>query len=738
MRLPPFACRKRLKLDLGSASAGPPSVKKRKLFEFRTARLRKVTSAYRDNMGELFFLTTGTNVTDNLLSFRRKPTQQFVNFLRANDAPARVISEVQTAVLGQQQLQQLCLTPTPAVALPPPRRPPVAYSPRLPSGVLSPVKVGEQLDVFSNRLAPARPATSLALPPISAPIYSPEQVAERVKQEGWVTRRVAELARDGLWPERRLPRVAERPRALSAWGLVLEEMKWLSADFQQERAWKKAAARVQSSACREAVVRRQEERQARLLEEGSEEHRRSVARGIAGEVQDWWAKVARLERFEARRRCELVAERQLVQQAAVVAELAPTLCFGGKRKLVEEIEEHGENGVSHGSDSESTISEQEAWELAHCVDDDEVAMLEVEACLPLPGLCKQVYPGYEEDVRERWEAEEEEESDWEESGDEAQEDEEPVIMDALLRTGSDRSVKSETGCDLGALSARAATLAPKPSPSSGPSPLTSPRKSLLEEHQTAGAEWLQALHAHNLPGLLADEPGLGRKATVAAFLSSLPRSSGVLLLACPLSSLSAWQSALATHAPALPLLTYSGAPADRRRLREEIIHRAPGLVITSYRSLFLDAAWFQSRSWEMLLLAEAQNVISAGSFEQLRTLVGLRAKRQRVLLVSGQQKENPIDLWNTVFLLFPGVMRAREEQGEQEVEVEGTEEYQDTVTRLQTFLASFTLTRSRSKCQGGGGEGKVWLNLSPGQRSRYEDYLAKQDTQVSSFHSCNN
>ena len=98
----PLPPRKRLKLDLGSVAAGPPLLKKRKLFEFRTARLRKVTSAYRDNIGELFFLTNGTNVTDNLMSFRRKPTQQFVNFLKVSDAPARVISEVQTAVLGQQ------------------------------------------------------------------------------------------------------------------------------------------------------------------------------------------------------------------------------------------------------------------------------------------------------------------------------------------------------------------------------------------------------------------------------------------------------------------------------------------------------------------------------------------------------------------------------------------------------------------------------------------------------------
>ena len=77
-----------------------------------------------------------------------------------------------------------------------------------------------------------------------------------MKQEGWVMRRVAELTRDGLWPARRLPQVAERPRPVSAWDMVLEEMRWMATDFAQERLWKKAAARVQSAACREHVIRK--------------------------------------------------------------------------------------------------------------------------------------------------------------------------------------------------------------------------------------------------------------------------------------------------------------------------------------------------------------------------------------------------------------------------------------------------------------------------------------------------
>ena len=766
----PSPARKRLKLDLGTAAAGPTSLKKRKLFEFRTARLRKVTSAYRDNMGELFFLTNGTNVTDNLMSFRRKPTQQFVNFLKASNAPARVISEVQTAVIGQQQNAGNIIggTVLPNAGSPLPRRPPTAYSPRLlPSNVLSPVKVGEQLDVLNSRLAASLarpPASPLALPPISAPIYSAEQVAERVKQEGWVTRRVAELSRDGLWPERRLPRVAERPRALSAWGLVLEEMKWMSADFQQERAWKKAAARVHSSACREHVVRVEEEKQAALLEASSEVHRRGIARKIAAQVQTWWVEVAALQKFDEQERAGILASQQLAQQAAIVTESPHlTMSSNGKKRKLEEItggEDRGaavgelndsshENGVDCGSDSESTISEQEAWEALSClatdhlVDLEEGKRLEAEASLPLARLCRENYPGYEEDVRERWQEEEEatalsDQEDSDDDSEDGQEEELDLNLEVLL-LDSHRTTKGEgCGVDLAALSTRAAALAPKPViQPTGPSPSVSPRKPGLEEHQTAGADWLAAMHSNHLPALLADEQGLGRKATVATFLANLPtvdKARGAMLLVCPVSSLTTWQNVLSQHAPALSLLVYSGPPAQRRRIREELALGRPGqhLLITSYRALFLDSTWFLSRAWTLLIQSEAQNVISAGSSEQLRALVRLRATKQRILVVSGQQKANPIDLWNTVYLLFPGVMRQREDQGEGEVEVEGTQEYQDRVARLQTFVNAFTLARSKTKCASlGGGETRpLWVNLGKKQKALYDDLLAKPATQV--------
>ena len=59
--------------------------------------------------------------------------------------------------------------------------------------------------------------------------------------------------------------------------------------------------------------------------------------------------------------------------------------------------------------------------------------------------------------------------------------------------------------------------------------------------------------------------------------------------------------------------------------------------------------------------------------------------------MTGPQKENPIDLWNVVHLLFPGVVE--EHSSEKVAMVEGTSEYTDTVRKLQRLVASFSMAR---------------------------------------------
>lgn len=102
-----------------------------------------------------------------------------------------------------------------------------------------------QLVAFLEARRPP-PVAAPPSPPAArpAPAASPaDEMVEKAKQEAYVAGRVAELARAGLWAERRLPRVLEPPRGKSHWDYLLEEMAWLAQDFAHERKWKKQAAK---------------------------------------------------------------------------------------------------------------------------------------------------------------------------------------------------------------------------------------------------------------------------------------------------------------------------------------------------------------------------------------------------------------------------------------------------------------------------------------------------------------
>lgn len=113
---------------------------------------------------------------------------------------------------------------------------------------------GNMMDYGVWRKRPPAPQLTAFLearrpPPVAAPPPAPpspprvDEMVEKAKQEAYVAARVGELARAGLWAERRLPRVLEPPRGKAHWDYLLEEMQWLAQDFAHERKWKKQAAK---------------------------------------------------------------------------------------------------------------------------------------------------------------------------------------------------------------------------------------------------------------------------------------------------------------------------------------------------------------------------------------------------------------------------------------------------------------------------------------------------------------
>ena len=489
------------------------------------------------------------------------------------------------------------------------------------------------------------------------------------------------------------------------------------------------------------MIKKKEQEQSLQLENNSESVKKRLAGQIASKIETFWGEAESNYLYENNKKREIHTGASLTRQSCIISE-HPNL----KRKHSDYLpisssvntffsspltpESQHENGVVT-SDSESCISEQEVWELSNLVQDTELQDLGHDAETPLAQLVRSRYPGYQEDLEMRWEEGEESDdaSDWETDSDDDDvngTEQSRVSLDSLLGSGhSPGDHKTDSVC-LMSVSERASRVL-ESSVISPPPHSSDHLHDSLEPHQQQSVSWLLSAHDNNLPCLMLDDPGLGRKVTMAAVLSQVS-TPGPHLIICPVSALPSWSAAFSRSAPALSLITYSGLVSDRRRARDEIFLSsglAPQVVIVSYKTFFLDSDWFLTRRWSVVVLAEVQNIVSAGSSHHIHSLVHLRSSN-RVLMMTGPLRESPIDLWNTLYLLLPTVyIQRKESNGETDIEVEGTVKYAETKEKLVTILKGFSNRRTRHSSKLNPRETRLGVPLNSRKRRLYDDYLAQ-------------
>ncbi|XP_023242373.1 helicase domino-like, partial [Centruroides sculpturatus] len=266
---------KRIKLEEKPPADEETASMRKKICDYRNNEIKSNKEKYQEHLAELFFLQSGGNIMD-YLSWRRRPVQQFLAFLKTN----ALESDGEEESSDTDNKTTITTTAIPTV-----------LSSCTPSITTTSVKQGSTVDNTSKSLSstvtttsssqssPSRPANtstsrstsgsgipstpklSKSPPSVTLPtnrlhtrqhyisavydsaIGSQEEIVERAKQEAYVMQRISELRREGLWSAKRLPKVQEPPRTKAHWDYLLEEMVWLAADFAQERKWKKAAAK---------------------------------------------------------------------------------------------------------------------------------------------------------------------------------------------------------------------------------------------------------------------------------------------------------------------------------------------------------------------------------------------------------------------------------------------------------------------------------------------------------------
>ena len=394
-------------------------------------------------------------------------------------------------------------------------------------------------------------------------------------------------------------------------------MKWLAADFQQERIWKKSAARVQAAAVREFVTEKREVQAQEEEELRTGLAQRKIARSISDQIKQFWGHVSSLYEYELVRRRTIFNTNLISNQLNLVSEhksnseieeITPSkkrkieVISSGRSSPSSEIEP-SENGVM--SDDESTIAEQEVYELLNCVTENELDELEADAATELSLLLRANYPGVmtdystsEQEYLEEYFEVSDSEPDLELDSSESHTH---LSIECLLKDRTERTNGDLNRKDLIEISETAETLLPKSvitcnGSVAAPTILTG----RLYEYQLVALGWLQTMYREKLPTVLADEQGLGRRIVTAAFISYLVcelGSAGPHLVIAPVSSLQRWGRVLATWCPGLRVSVYSGNLCDRMTLRNEFYETKPHIVLTSYRAYCRDSDWFVLKKW---------------------------------------------------------------------------------------------------------------------------------------------
>nr|XP_056718982.1 helicase SRCAP [Euleptes europaea] len=128
------------------------------------------------------------------------------------------------------------------------------------------------------------------------------EIAEQAKHEAEIENRIAEMKKEGFWSLKRLSKVPEPARPKVHWDYLCEEMQWLSADFAQERRWKRGVARkVVRMVIRHHEEQKQKEERAKREEQAK---LRRIASSIAKEVKQFWSNVEKVVQFKQQSRLE--------------------------------------------------------------------------------------------------------------------------------------------------------------------------------------------------------------------------------------------------------------------------------------------------------------------------------------------------------------------------------------------------------------------------------------------------
>ncbi|MBF5041143.1 DEAD/DEAH box helicase [Aggregicoccus sp. 17bor-14] len=238
----------------------------------------------------------------------------------------------------------------------------------------------------------------------------------------------------------------------------------------------------------------------------------------------------------------------------------------------------------------------------------------------------------------------------------------------------------------------------------------------LRAYQQQGVSWLQFLRGAGLGGILADDMGLGKT------LQTICALGPVTLVVCPTSVLPNWAAELARFRPSLKVSVYHGP--------ERELDPAADVTLTTYAILRLDQAALGARTWETLVLDEAQAIKNPDS-QAARAAFAMKARFR--LALSGTPLENRLEeLWSIMHFTNPGLLGGRRDF-EERIARPITDGQPDAAARLRKRIRPFVLRRLKRDVAPElppRSESVLHVSLDERERSVYDAVLAATRKEV--------
>ncbi|XP_044753468.1 helicase domino [Coccinella septempunctata] len=272
------------------------SAKLQRVMNHRIVRSKLVKEKYNEHLMELYFLETGGNLLD-LHQFAKRPkTAHYLAYLKEHAVDPKEYNENISSNSNSIPIPQI--VPSTPSATPVSSLPGISHS--------------------NSTVTTITESTPKNTPKQKTAQGNQEQIMEKAKQEAYVVQRISDLQKEGLWSEKRLPKLQEMPRIKSHWDYLLEEMVWLAADFAQERKWKKAAAKK----CAKMVQKYFQDKAlaAQRAEKAQEQHLKRIAAYCAKEIKNFWNNVEKLVEYKQNTILEEKRKKALDQQLSFIVD----------------------------------------------------------------------------------------------------------------------------------------------------------------------------------------------------------------------------------------------------------------------------------------------------------------------------------------------------------------------------------------------------------------------------------